>query len=564
MSGDVLGTVAEKAEIEELEMRIRALERRSAGVAGNGADDLQRLQRGIRNLAFGIERDQKIVRVQLDALNGTGGEDVARLQRGIRNLAFQLEQSETARREAFQTLGERLEALEAEPAPTQEPAGPPEPAPAQPDPEAARQLAGVRRRLASLEAAVQADRQSAGQAADERREVIALRRQVTELHRSIAELRVRELKEGGRRRTLQSAVAAPFVALRRLVGGPRGKSPKVAKRSTQRRPLKIRLRRARRRLAQLPTRTKRRTMRIGRLTRAWFRDRFFSRRLGRLQHHKPKELKIPARYLRPIELQDPPTISVVTPSYNQGRFIERTIKSVIDQDYPQLEYIVQDGGSDDETAQVLEAYSSRLHHYEMRDDDGQGHAINLGFEHASGEVMAYLNSDDVLLPGALHYVARYLQMHPEVDLVYGHRVLIDEQDRDIGRWVMPRHDDEVLSWADFVPQETMFWRRDLWERSGGAMDESWMVALDWDLLLRFRDAGANAVRLPRFTGAFRVHEVQKTSAWMDEYGSAEMGKLRRRSLGHEPTPPELRKGIRRYMRRHHILQKAYRAHLVRY
>ena len=95
--------------------------------------------------------------------------------------------------------------------------------------------------------------------------------------------------------------------------------------------------------------------------------------------------------------------------------------------------------------------------------------------------MAYLNSDDLLLPGALSYVARFLHNHPEVDLVYGHRVLIDELGREIGRQVIPRHSDRVLSWADFIPQETAFWRRAAWDRAGGTIDESFRYAIDWDL-----------------------------------------------------------------------------------
>ena len=82
-----------------------------------------------------------------------------------------------------------------------------------------------------------------------------------------------------------------------------------------------------------------------------------------------------------------------------------------------------------------------------------------------------MNSDDLLLPGTLNYVAGYFEKHPDVDVVYGHRVLIDEYDREIGRWVLPPHDDEILSWADYVPQETLFWRRRIWDKTGAAMDE---------------------------------------------------------------------------------------------
>jgi hypothetical protein len=178
--------------------------------------------------------------------------------------------------------------------------------------------------------------------------------------------------------------------------------------------------------------------------------------------------------------------------------------------------------------------------------------------------MAYLNSDDTLLPGSLHYVARYFQRHADVDVVYGHRVLIDEDDMEIGRWIMPRHNDRVLSWADFIPQETMFWRRGIWEEAGAAMDESWRLILDWDLLVRFRDAGARMVRLPRFLGCFRIHETQHTLSIMDSHGRAEMDEMRKRCLGREVSRREISRGVAPYMRRHHALQKLYRARLVRY
>ena len=95
--------------------------------------------------------------------------------------------------------------------------------------------------------------------------------------------------------------------------------------------------------------------------------------------------------------------------------------------------------------------------------------------------MAYLNSDDLLLPGALPTVAAYFAQHPEVEVVYGHRVVIDEAGDEIGRWVLPPHDDKALRWADYIPQETLFWRRSIWGKSGGRMDETFRFALDWEL-----------------------------------------------------------------------------------
>ena len=428
--------------------------------------------------------------------------EARQLERAIRSLASTLERRQETFEAALADLHQRLDV----PKPGQE----------------ADELAALRAELSALQRVARTERGRSR----EMRELQALRRQVNELHRGVAELRRMELARGRR--------------------GLRRRRPRAQ--------------------AELPIhrRAARRIRRAVRRTKARVRERFFARRLGRLSHHAPKELKIPRRYRREIKLSNPPVISIVTPSFNQGSFLDRTLSSVLDQEYPRLEYIVQDGGSTDDTEQVLARYADRLHHYEMRDDEGHAHAINLGFAHASGDVMAFLNSDDLLLPGSLHYVARYFERHPDVDAVYGHRVLVDENDMEIGRWVMPRHDDEVLSWADFVPQETLFWRRGVWERAGGCMDQEYPFALDWDLLVRLRDAGAKTVRLPRFLGAFRIHEAQKTSAIMDTQGQKEAAALRRRIHGREVSRPEVWEHVRPYMRRHHVRQKLYRARVLRY
>ena len=287
-------------------------------------------------------------------------------------------------------------------------------------------------------------------------------------------------------------------------------------------------------------------------------------RLGVLYHYTPRHIEIPAHYATTSGPARPPKISVVTPSLNQGPYIEETIRSVLEQGYPNVEYIVQDGASQDETRRILERYQDRLAHWASEKDTGQSNAINRGFKHATGEILAYLNSDDILLPGALNYVAAYFEQHPEIDVVYGHRVLIDERSMEIGRWVLPQHDEEVLSWADWIPQETLFWRRSIWDKVGGAIDESFRFAMDWDLIVRFRDAGARFVRLGRFLGAFRVHPHQKTSAAIHELGVKEMNRLRERCLGKRVTDSEIARATAGYLRRSVVFHKLYRAGILRY
>jgi glycosyltransferase involved in cell wall biosynthesis len=287
-------------------------------------------------------------------------------------------------------------------------------------------------------------------------------------------------------------------------------------------------------------------------------------RLNSFVHYAARPLSVPKHYHRPLPLDNPPVISIVTPSFRQGRFLEETIRSVLDQNYPKVEYVVQDGGSDDESVAVMEKYRHRLRHAESRKDNGQAHAINLGFAHATrGELMAYLNSDDLLLPGSLNYVAAYFAAHPEVDVVYGHRVIIDPNSNEVGRWVLPDHSDRMLVWADYVPQETMFWRRQIWDKAGGRIDESFQFALDWDLLLRFRTAGAKFVRLPRFLGAFRVHASQKTSAELAVTGTPEMERLRTRVHGRATDLDDIRRNMSGYLLRHVWYNWMYRLGLYR-
>ncbi|WP_075088870.1 hypothetical protein [Verrucomicrobium spinosum] len=129
-------------------------------------------------------------------------------------------------------------------------------------------------------------------------------------------------------------------------------------------------------------------------------------------------------------------------------------------------------------------------------------------------------------------MADYFARHPEVDVVYGHRLVINERSYEVARWVLPVHDAELLLWADFIPQETCFWRRSIYEKIGG-MDPSFQFALDWDLLLRLQKAGARMVRLPYFTGAFRMHSEQKNAVTINTDGYKEMQLLRERELGRE-------------------------------
>ena len=226
-----------------------------------------------------------------------------------------------------------------------------------------------------------------------------------------------------------------------------------------------------------------------------------------------------------------PCISIVIPSFNQAAFLEQAILSVLEQQYQPLELIVVDGGSSDGSLAILQQYSAHLNWWTSEPDRGQAHAINKGFAQSNGSLMAWLNSDDLLLPGALQRVAQAFRGDPQLDIVYGHRIIIDSEGSDIGKWIMPRHSNAILSFADYIPQETMFWRRSLWLSVGAELNETFDFALDWDLLLRFRDSGANFHRLGAFLGAFRRHQAQKTISKISSLGFQEMERLRRQYAG---------------------------------
>lgn len=279
------------------------------------------------------------------------------------------------------------------------------------------------------------------------------------------------------------------------------------------------------------------------------------------EQYPPRPLNLAAVRPAPALPTNAPRIAMVTPSYNHAQYLGATIDSIISQSYPNLYYHVQDGGSIDGTIDVLKRYGNRIS-WKSEPDKGQSSAINLGFAGVDCEIMAYLNSDDMLLPGTLAYVASYFMAHPHVDLVYGHRIFVDREGLEVGRAVLPRHSGKTLQYADYIPQETMFWRKRVWDRIG-SIDESFHYAMDWDFILRAQQAGFKFVRLPRFLACFRIHDAQKTAATY-AVGVREMGLLRRRVLGFNPTQMQIRRAVAPYLLRQVAYHLAYKWGLLRY
>lgn len=220
-----------------------------------------------------------------------------------------------------------------------------------------------------------------------------------------------------------------------------------------------------------------------------------------------------------------PRITLVTPSFNQARYIGQTVLSVLRQEYPNLEYMLLDGGSTDGTLDVLAPYISRFAHFHSGPDGGQADAIASGFERSTGEIMGWLNSDDMLAPGALEFIAGYFAEHPEIDAIYSHRCIVDENSRVTGYWILPQHRNYLMRRWDMIPQETCFWRRSLFAKTGN-LNRSYHFALDYDLFLRFMKFGRMA-RVNRFLGAFRRHHESKTRQLLRTRGREEIAQARR-------------------------------------
>jgi glycosyltransferase involved in cell wall biosynthesis len=215
-----------------------------------------------------------------------------------------------------------------------------------------------------------------------------------------------------------------------------------------------------------------------------------------------------------------PKISIITPSYNQGQYIEQTILSVINQNYPNLEYIIIDGGSTDNSIEIIQKYEKYLAYWISEKDEGMYEAIQKGFEKSTGEIMAWINSDDVYYPHALHTVVEIFTDFPDVQWLSAHPTCIDEQ----GRTVYIATERRYSKYAyltkhrpEWIHQESTFWQRSLWERAGGCMDTSLKLAGDFELWMRFFDYEQLYVATT-LIGGFRIRSSdQKTLSQYDKY-----------------------------------------------
>jgi glycosyltransferase involved in cell wall biosynthesis len=211
-----------------------------------------------------------------------------------------------------------------------------------------------------------------------------------------------------------------------------------------------------------------------------------------------------------------PKISIITPSYNQGKFIERTILSILNQDYKNFEYIVMDGGSTDETLKILKKYSNKII-WKSKKDNGQSDAINKGIKMATGEIIAYLNSDDTYEPGALKKVAEFFENNPDKKWVYGKCKIINEKDQEIRKWItayknllLKNYSYKKLLTENFISQPATFWKKELHQELG-YFNEKENFCMDYEFWLRLGekyDAGV----IDAYLANFRYYSDSKSGA----------------------------------------------------
>jgi glycosyltransferase involved in cell wall biosynthesis len=212
--------------------------------------------------------------------------------------------------------------------------------------------------------------------------------------------------------------------------------------------------------------------------------------------------------------KDWPRISVVTPSLNQAQFLEETILSVLNQDYPNLEYIIIDGGSTDGSVDIIKKYERYLAYWVSEPDEGQVHALQKGFDRSTGEILAWINSDDTYEPGALLAVGEIFAQLPEADVVYGNANLIDAEGKLIREIRCVPYHPLALPVALNIHQTSTFWRRSLFERVGG-MNLEYKYGMDHELFYRFVKARARFVFVRKTLSNYRQHPAAKCSAARD-------------------------------------------------
>lgn len=208
-----------------------------------------------------------------------------------------------------------------------------------------------------------------------------------------------------------------------------------------------------------------------------------------------------------------PKISIVTPSFNQGKYLEQTIISVLGQNYPNIEYIIIDGGSTDESVEIIKKYENQIAYWVSEPDEGQTHAINKGFKKATGELIGWMNSDDIYYPNAFEKIGKiYLETNGEADVIFGDKTNIDEDGNIIREYLYPPFSDLGIKYTTNmnISNQSAFWKRELLE-SVGYLDEDIQFAMDYEYFLRMALSGAKFHHIDAIIGALRMYDENKSS-----------------------------------------------------
>ena len=235
-------------------------------------------------------------------------------------------------------------------------------------------------------------------------------------------------------------------------------------------------------------------------------------------------------------------VSIVTPSYNQAPFLEQTIRSVVDQDYPSLEYMVIDVASTDGSAEIIQKYSDRLAWWVSEKDKGQGEAINKGLARARGDILAWINSDDYYLPNAVSSAVKIFEENPDVVLVYGDMLAVDQNGETTNVLKYGQYSLDDLLCFQIIGQPAVFFRRDVFEKTGG-LDPSYHFMLDHQLWIRMAQRG-KILHVPHLWAAARYHPLAKNRSKPVEFGIEAL-----RILDWVRTQPELSQTLERVKKR---------------
>ena len=288
-------------------------------------------------------------------------------------------------------------------------------------------------------------------------------------------------------------------------------------------------------------------------------DKIFFVKLGKLKVYK-KNLQ--NEYI-PKKINNKYKLSIIVPNYNGARYLKDTLKSIVIQKLTNYEIIFKDNLSSDTSLRIAKEFKKKIGNkikILVKADKGQADGINQGFNQASGEIFCWINSDDMYLKDTFINLFDFIEknkLNPIEDefALYGNRYLINEDGLEINRWILPYHDKKILYYADYIPQETLFWSKKAMDKLK-ALDKKFKFAMDWELLLRMSNKNIKIYHINKMLGCFRVHNEQKTQTQISSIGNYEMNLLRKKNYK-KIKYQNLKFNILKFFIFSHLLDKVY-------